>query len=488
MSAAILSTDLHTVDEIAARAAAAAPALAALTPIQRARLLDAVADHLDAAAEELLPVAVSESHLSLTRLTGELARTTYQLRTFRDLLVRGYFLEATIEHANPNATLGPSPDLRRILRPIGPVAVFSASNFPFAFSVAGGDTASALAAGCPVVVKAHSGHPRLSALTAEVVSAALDEASAPMGSFAVIYGQNAGVHLLGHDAIAAGAFTGSTSGGRALFNVASARRLPIPFYGELGSVNPVFVTREAVSARGREIVAGFVASYTLGAGQFCTKPGIIFLPSGHGLNGALSDAVGKVAPSPLLNNRIASGYQDLAGGFDNTAGVRCLALGTETENGFTPSLYSTSADILMEYADVLLEERFGPSSIVVEYDDAASLVDLARLFEGTLTATIHAQSSMDAAAADLLAVVTERTGRVIWNQWPTGVTVSPAMTHGGPYPSSTSVLHTSVGTTAIRRFLRPVSYQGTPDELLPPELRDGNPLGVPRWVDGELVS
>ncbi|MGY0389417.1 aldehyde dehydrogenase (NADP(+)) [Nocardioides sp. WG-D5] len=478
-------TTADSVDALVAAAAEAAAPLAALPLERRAAQLEAVADALDAHADELVPLAHEETNLPLPRLTGEVARTTGQLRRFAAVVRDGAFLEAVVDHAVPDAT-PPQPDLRRMLVPLGPTLVFSASNFPFAFSVAGGDTASALAAACPVVVKAHPGHPRLSVRTAELVQDALAAAGAPSGTFALVHGLEAGVQALEHPLLRAAAFTGSTSAGRMLFDIAAARPEPIPFYGELGSTNPVFVTRDALAARGAELVEQYVASFTLGAGQFCTKPGLLLLPAGHGLDEALAAATGAVEGSAMLNESLHTGFVDrrrrLSVNSDRV--LHAGADGPAPTSG--PTLLAASlAQVRAERT--LMDECFGPVSLVVEYEDENELVDFAAELDGQLTATVQAEEHEAARLAPLLAVLADRAGRVLWNGWPTGVAVSWAMHHGGPYPATTSALHTAVGASAVRRFQRPVCFQDLPEVALPEALREDNPLQLPRRVDGRLV-
>ncbi|MFE6507991.1 aldehyde dehydrogenase (NADP(+)) [Nocardioides sp. NPDC057767] len=478
-------TTADTVEALVTGAADAAAPLAAMALERRAALLDAVADTLDAHADELVPLAHEETNLPLPRLTGEVARTTGQLRRFAAVVRDGAFLEAVVDHAVPDAT-PPQPDLRRMLVPLGPTLVFSASNFPFAFSVAGGDTASALAAGCPVVVKAHPGHPRLSVRTAELVQDALAAAGAPAGSFALVHGLEAGIRALEHPLLRAAAFTGSTSAGRMLFDIAAARPEPIPFYGELGSTNPVFVTRDAVSARGAELVEQYVASFTLGAGQFCTKPGLLLLPAGHGLDETLAAVTGAVEGSAMLNESLHNGFVDRLRRL-SASSDRVLHAGTD---GPAPSTSPTllAASLAQVRAErTLLDECFGPVSLVVEYDDEDELVDFAAELDGQLTATIQAEEHEADRLAPLLAALADRAGRVLWNGWPTGVAVTWAMHHGGPYPATTSALHTAVGASAVRRFQRPVCFQDLPEPALPEALREDNPLHLPRRVDGRLV-
>ncbi|MDQ1529964.1 MAG: NADP-dependent aldehyde dehydrogenase [Microbacteriaceae bacterium] len=478
-------TTREELDALLDAATAAMPALVASPPAERADWLRAAADALDAAADRLIPLAVEESHLPVPRLTGELTRTTFQLRLFATVLDEGAYLQATIDHADPDWGMGPRPDLRRVLRPLGPVAIWAASNFPFAFSVAGGDTASALAAGVPVLLKAHPGHPRLSAATAEVLLGALRSAGAPEGVFALVTGVEIGRDLVTDPRIAAASFTGSLRGGRALFDLAVSRPTPIPFYGELGSVNPVFVTAAAARDRAEDVATGFAGSMSLGVGQFCTKPGLLFVPAGSGLPDRIAERLRDVGGAPMLNAGIAEGYAKALGGLAAHADVRVLAGSTTPDATPAPTLLATTAEALLADPHGLTEEAFGPTALVVEYADKEQLLAAAAAFDGQLTATVHAVDE-DPDAADLLPLLAERAGRVLVNGWPTGVSVTWAMEHGGPYPATTSVQTTSVGTSAIDRWLRPVSYQSTPDPLLPPPLQEANPWRIPRRVDGVL--
>ncbi|MFB8891423.1 aldehyde dehydrogenase (NADP(+)) [Microbacterium plantarum] len=483
----VADTPIAEVDAFVGLAAEASSAWRAASIAVRGEALRAVADGLDARADDLVLLAGRETHLAEARLRGELKRTTFQLRLFAEVLAEGSWLDARIDHAVADYPMGaPRPDIRRQLEGIGTVLVFAASNFPFAFSVAGGDTASALAAGNAVVLKAHPGHPHLSQLTGEIVTAALSAAGAPVGIFTVIHGTDAGVHALRHPEVRAAAFTGSIAGGRALFDIAMSRPEPIPFYGELGSVNPAFVTRGAAESRPAEIAEQFVASVVGSAGQLCTKPGLLLVPAGSGVVDALASIV-LPGPAPLLNDSIASGFRralDAAAGHD---GVDVLA-GTSSSGDDAPpapALLRTTAAAVIADPDALVSEMFGPAALVAEYDDDAQLVAVAKLLEGQLTATIVAEEG-DAVAAELLPVLATKAGRVLWNQWPTGVSVTWAQQHGGPYPATTAVGTTSVGTAAITRFLRPVAYQNVPEALLPAALQEANPLGIPRRVDGIL--
>ncbi len=473
-----------TLDEVATAARAAFATTVASTAAGRAAWLTAIADALDAAGDELIALADEESHLGTPRLTGELARTTAQLRLFAAAVVEGSYLEATIDHPDPTAT-PPRPDLRRMLRPLGPVAVFSASNFPFAFSVAGGDTASALAAGCPVIVKGHSAHPRLSRRTAELVARALAAAGAPDGIFGHVEGRETGVALVQHPEIRAVGFTGSLHGGRALFDLASSRPDPIPFYGELSAVNPVLITAAALEARADELAAGLAGSFTLGAGPFCTNPGVVFVPAGSDFAARVAAAVGPVASVPMLTDGIATAFADGLAALAARDDVTVVAGDVRQQAGSGSAvLLSTTAAAVRADPGALLAECFGPSTLVVAYDDVDEALAAIRAVGGSLTATVHAEPGEE--LGGILAVLTEVAGRVLFAGWPTGVAVSWAQQHGGPWPSTTSI-HTSVGVTALRRFLRPVAYQDAPETALPVELREENVLGIPRRVDGVLV-
>ncbi|MFE2645751.1 aldehyde dehydrogenase (NADP(+)) [Streptomyces nigra] len=459
----------------------------------RAAFLRTAADRLQAAGEQLVEAADAETALGPVRLTGELARTCYQLRAFADIVDEGAFLDVVINHPDDTAT-PPIPDLRRYKVPLGVVAVYSASNFPFAFSVAGGDTASALAAGCPVVVKAHPDHPALSELVAHVLRTAAAAHGVPAGVVGLVHGFEAGLELIRHPLVAAAGFTGSVRGGRALFDAAAARPVPIPFHGELGSLNPVLVTEAAAAERGEAIGTGLAGSMTLGVGQFCVKPGLVLVPSGAGgdnLVKSLTDAVSNSEAGVLLDHRMRDNF--LAGVAERTGLPEVespVTPGAGGDHTVSAGFLTVAASALAEEGahDVLLEECFGPVTVVVRYDDEAEATRVLSRLPGNLTATV--QLSGDEAAgqgrgADILAELTPLAGRVLVNGWPTGVAVAPAQHHGGPYPATTST-STSVGGTAIERWLRPVAYQGAPEALLPPELRDDNPLGLPRRIDGVL--
>nr|WP_202121909.1 aldehyde dehydrogenase (NADP(+)) [Streptomyces sp. BA2] len=479
------------VDETVRAALAAQDALADRTV--RAAFLRSAAELLDAAKDHLVEAADAETALGPVRLTGELARTCFQLRAFADVVDEGGFLGVVIDHPDSSAT-PPIPDLRRYKIPLGVVAVYSASNFPFAFSVPGGDTASALAAGCPVVVKAHPDHPATSELVAATLRRAAARHDIPEGVVGLVHGFDAGVELVKHPLVSGAGFTGSIRGGRALFDAAAARPVPIPFHGELGSLNPVVVTEAAAVERAEEIGAGLAGSMTLGVGQFCVKPGLVFAPAGAGgdrLLKSLTEAVSDTEAGVLLDHRMRDNF---------VAGVRERGELPDVDAPVTPgagSEHTVSAGFLTVPAaklaaegehDLLLEECFGPVTVVARYEDDAEITAALARLSGNLTATVQLsaeEAAGEGRGAALLAELTPLAGRVLVNGWPTGVAVAPAQHHGGPYPATTST-STSVGGTAIERWLRPVAYQNTPAALLPPELRDDNPLGLPRRYDGRL--
>jgi NADP-dependent aldehyde dehydrogenase len=459
----------------------------------RGAFLRTAADRLEADKERLVATADAETALGTVRLTGELARTCFQLRAFADIVDEGAFLDVVINHPDDTAT-PPIPDLRRYKVPLGVVAVYSASNFPFAFSVAGGDTASALAAGCPVVVKAHPDHPALSEQVAGVLREAAAEHGVPAGVVGLVHGFEAGVELVKHPLVAAAGFTGSVRGGRALFDAAAARPVPIPFHGELGSLNPVVVTEAAAAERAEAIGAGLAGSMTLGVGQFCVKPGLVLAPSGEAgdrLLKSLTDAVADAGAGVLLDHRMRDKF--VAGVAERTTlpDVEApVTPGPADEHAVSAGFLTVPADRLTAEGehDLLLEECFGPVTVVARYDGEDEVRGVLSRLPGNLTATVHLseqEAAGEGRGAELLAELTPLAGRVLVNGWPTGVAVAPAQHHGGPYPATTST-STSVGGTAIERWLRPVAYQNAPEALLPPELRDDNPLGLPRRFNGRL--
>ncbi len=477
------------VAELCQTAAGVAAELDAAGRSGRAGMLRAMSDALDAGRDELVATADRETALGVPRLDGELTRTTFQLRFFAEVIEDGGYLEAVIDHASPTP-MGPRPDLRRILRPIGPVAVFGASNFPFAFSVPGGDTASALAAGCPVVVKAHEAHPDTSAGCAAALRAGAVAAGISAGVVSLVHGVQAGADLVRDPRIQAVGFTGSVRGGRFLADLAAARPAPVPFYGELGAVNPLVICPAAAAARAGSIASGLAGSFTLGVGQFCTKPGLAFVPSGAegdeliaALAGEVQARAGGVMLSPNVHRGFAEGSAMLRG----AAGVTVLAQGTAPagDRWGSPLLLLADSGAL---SGAVLEECFGPVLVIVRYDSASHLFEAIGRVGPALTATVHAEPDDLDLAGRLTGYFAGRVGRIVWNGYPTGVAVAWAIHHGGPYPATTDVLHTSVGAGAIKRWLRPVAYQDVPAALLPPELADEVPadFALPRRVDGQF--
>jgi NADP-dependent aldehyde dehydrogenase len=458
----------------------------------RAAMLRAMASALEDRGEAIIEVAGRETALGPQRLSGELVRTSFQLRSFADVVDEGAYLEATIDHAGPTP-MGPRPDLRRMLRPLGPVAVFGASNFPFAFSVPGGDTASALAAGCPVIAKVHEAHPATSGMARDALLEGARSVGVSSGVLGLVFGQEAGAELVKHPALQAVGFTGSLAVGKFLHGLASSRPSPIPFYGELGALNAVVVCEQAARSRGAEIAKGLVGSFTLGVGQFCTKPGLVLVPAteaGRHLVDALAHEVGGTAAGVMLSARTAKGFATRANALRLLEGLSVLAEAAEPglHEGYwrRPLLLRADAD---NVAGPVLEECFGPVLVVVEYDGPGQLNELVERLGPALTGTVQADAGDEEQARAVLGQFSSKVGRVVWNGYPTGVAVAWAMHHGGPYPATVGSIHTSVGQTAVRRWLRPLCYQDVPEALLPPELHDatGPPDAVPRRVDGVLI-
>lgn len=445
------------------------------TRAERAAFLNKIADEIEARADQITKIGSEESGLPEARLQGERGRTTGQLRLFASHIEKGDYLDRRHDVALPDRQPLPRPDIRMMERPIGPVAVFGASNFPLAFSTAGGDTAAALAAGCPVVVKGHQAHPGTGEIIAQAIDAAIKATGVHPGVFSLVQGDSRelGSSLVQHPLIKAVGFTGSLGGGRALFDLCVSRPEPIPFFGELGSVNPMFLMPNAIKARGEAIAKGWAGSLTMGAGQFCTNPGISIIVKGPDADAFLATAVAALEPvgaQTMLTDGIAAAYRKGRDRIRATAGVREVLTSTCDLRNATPYLFvTTGAEWLANHA--LGEEVFGPLGLLVVVDDLAEMEKLAKSFEGQLTATIHMDASDTEAARKLMPVLERKAGRVLFNGFPTGVEVSEAMVHGGPYPASTNFGATSVGTLSIRRFLRPVSYQNVPVDLLPADLQ-----------------
>lgn len=465
--------------EILARAAEAAPVAAAVSPHVRRTWLHAVAAGVVRHAAELVPVAQAETALGVDRLRGELDRMAGQLRFYADVAAEGSFLRATIDAPSPT-----NPPLASVHWPLGPVAVFGASNFPFAFGLLGNDTASALAAGCPVIAKAHPAHPLLSRRLGEIARHALHDAGAPSGIFDVVFGFEVGARLVQAEPVRAIAFTGSQRGGLRLWGLANRRDVVVPVFAEMGTVNPVVVTA-AASGRMAELAHGFVESFTLGSGQYCTKPGLLFAPRGADAPRLVSEAVGAAAPRAVMLT------EDIAGGVTRGVPELCAAgaavVGTVQgpDAGWSAETTVLAAPIeAIREGSRLLEECFGPVAIVVEYADGAELAGALTALQGALAASVFGGGKTDPDLDGLLRLLMDKVGRIIVDGWPTGVAYTWAQQHGGPWPATTRPATTSVGAAAVDRFLRPVAFQATPDHLLPPPLQAKNPWRLPRRVDG----
>ncbi|MBV0912785.1 aldehyde dehydrogenase (NADP(+)) [Anianabacter salinae] len=441
---------------------------------ERAAFLEAIADEIEARGDSLTAMGSAETGLPEGRLEGERGRTTGQLRLFASHIRDGAYLDRRHDAALPDRQPLPRPDLRSVQRPIGPVGIFGASNFPLAFSTAGGDTAAALAAGCPVVYKGHPGHPGTGEIVADAIRAAIEKTGMPKGVFALIQSNTnaAGEALVTHPLTRAVGFTGSFRGGKALFDLAMSRPEPIPFFGELGSINPIFVLPAAAEARAGAIGTAWAGSLTMGVGQFCTNPGVLIVEdtAADALLDAAEAALAAVAPQPMLTTGGAKGYR---GGVDRLAGMDAvrtrLRHDCDGRKG-APALFDVTGDDWLANAD-LADEVFGPSGIVIRVSGPGQMRDIARALHGQLTATLQMDDGDLDVARPLMPLLERKVGRILVNGYPTGVEVADAMVHGGPYPASTNFGATSVGTMAIRRFLRPVCYQNMPDALLPFDLR-----------------
>ncbi len=482
----------NDVDSAMEAATAAASTFALTTGETRATFLERIGEEIMGLGDSLIERAHAETALPLARLTGERGRTVTQLQLFAAMARDGSWVDARIDPAIPDRQPLPRPDLRRMLRPLGPVVVFGSSNFPLAFSVAGGDTASALCTGNPVVVKVHRSHPGTSELVAGAIQRAVESCHLPAGTFSMLHGEGSviGTALVTHPATRAVGFTGSRAAGRALCDAAANRPDPIPVFAEMSSLNPVFLLPGALADRAGEIAKGFAASMTLGVGQFCTKPGLVF-----GIEGALLDsfmagvaeAITAVAPASMLSGDILTAFEHgrdtLSGEAGTTVVARSAAAADAMKTEAAAILMRTDAETFLARPS-LAEEVFGPFSLVVKCHSTEQLATLARGLDGQLTATIHGTSEDLSTAGDLLAILAAKAGRLIINGWPTGVEVCHAMQHGGPWPATSDARFTSVGSAALKRFIRPVCYQDVPQSLLPDALKDGNPLGIMRMVEG----
>ncbi|SEM99845.1 NADP-dependent aldehyde dehydrogenase [Sphingomonas gellani] len=492
LSPRFAEADAHDVADACALAAAAFPAFRDLPPEDRAAFLERIADAIAATGEELIDRAMSETGLPRARLEGERGRTVGQLRLFAIVVREGGWMDVTIDPAMPDRQPLPRPDLRRVNMGVGPVAVFGASNFPLAFSVAGGDTASALAAGCPVVVKGHPAHPGTGEIVARIIRQAVADSGLPAGVFSYLPGTtNAlGGALVADPRIKSVGFTGSRGGGLALVKIANARPEPIPVFAEMSSINPVILFPAAAQARGAALGTAFVASLTQGAGQFCTNPGLVIALANSDLaafEGAAVEALAKAPNQHMLTPGIHNAFQTGVTALEGHAAVETLAKGPVGDgiNQASGAIFTADADAFAADA-ALSHEVFGSSSIIVRAPDIDAVASLVSGLEGQLTATLLFDEEDEPLVAPLIPLLAEKAGRILANGWPTGVEVSHAMVHGGPFPATSDTRTTSVGTLAIQRFLRPVCYQNLPDRLLPTALRNDNPCKVARRVDGTM--
>ncbi|WLG95169.1 aldehyde dehydrogenase (NADP(+)) [Pseudomonas sp. FP198] len=479
------------VDAAAKAAATAYPDYRNLSAEKRASFLDAIAEEIDALGDDFVATVCRETALPAGRIQGERGRTSSQLRLFASVLRRGDFYGARIDRALPDRQPLPRPDLRQYRIALGPVAVFGASNFPLAFSTAGGDTASALAAGCPVVFKAHSGHMATAEWVADAVIRAAERTEMPAGVFNMIYGGGVGEWLVKHPAIQAVGFTGSLKGGNALSHMAATRPQPIPVFAEMSSINPVFLLPEALAVRGEQIAVQLAGSVTLGCGQFCTNPGLVIGLRSPQLSLFLERfcaSMNQQPPQTMLNPGTLASYSRSLGELLEHPGLTHLAGKPQQGNQAQPQVFKADVSLLLKGDALLQEEVFGPTTIVIEVENRTQLAAALHGLRGQLTATLIGEADELLEYRWLTEVLQEKVGRILLNGYPTGVEVCEAMVHGGPYPATSDSRGTSVGTLAIDRFLRPVCFQNYPDALLPPALQNGNPLGIRRLVDGEVTD
>lgn len=452
-----------------------------------------VAAEIDALGPELIVTAQEESHLPEGRLAGEKGRTIFQWKSYADAVERGDSLDASIDTANTERT-PPKPDIRKTNVGLGPVTVFGASNFPFAFSTVGGDTASAIAAGCPVIVKAHPGHPRTSKMMADAISRAVKKSGFPEGTFSHVYCEtNEEAQLLvSHPIIKAVGFTGSYRGGMALVEVAGKRKEPIPVYAEMGSINPVFLLPGKLKTSAGELAKQYAGSLTLGVGQFCTNPGLLIGTDSEDLDGfieVLNEEIKKAVPAYMLHTGIAKAYTENRQKLVSQSGIDILSVATvEAEEGQGAAMVASVNGIDFLINNALQEEVFGPFALIVKCKDAEEVIAVASKLHGQLTATLLATNEDLAGSEELVSIIQNLCGRIIFNNFPTGVEVCKSMHHGGPFPSSSNSQYTSVGADSIKRFVRPLSFQNWPDEFLPDELKNNNPLNIWRTVDNELTK
>ncbi len=488
------SASVNEVNRAVELAVAAAPQWASSSREVRAEFLRAVAAGLEKIASTVIERAKLETGLPEGRFKSELARTCGQMRLFADVVQEGSWVSARIDRADPKRTL-PKPDIRSMLIPLGPVAIFGASNFPLAFSVGGGDSVSAWAAGNPVIVKAHPAHPGTGELVGRVISDAVRSLGLPEGLFSLLFdsGIAVGQALVKHPDVKAVGFTGSLAGGRALMDLAAARPEPIPVFAEMGSINPVFILPRALQERGEHIVAGLYGSFTLGGGQFCTKPGVVFVPktgASEELARKLGERVAEASPFTLLTAGIRTAFVHGRDERKSTGNLRItVGKNGDPDDGsyrVNPVVMETNAETFLANVE-LSEELFGPATLLVSHSNKAQVLEAASKLKGHLTATVHGTEEDFSEFADLISVLQTKVGRLVFNGYPTGVEVSHAMVHGGPYPATSDGRSTSVGTQAILRFCRPVCFQDCPNEFLPAELKDENPFRIWRMIDGEMT-
>jgi alpha-ketoglutaric semialdehyde dehydrogenase len=459
------------------------------SPEKKANFIDAIADEISSLGDVLIVRCQLETGLPEARLKGERQRTINQLKLFAAYLREGSWVDARIDHADPLRT-PPKPDVRSMERALGPVGIFGASNFPLAFSIAGGDTASALAAGCPVVVKAHPAHPGTSEMIASAIRSAIDKCGIHIGVFSMVHGKGfeVGEAIVRNIVIRAIGFTGSFKGGKALFDIANRRHEPIPVYAEMGSSNPVFILPRALKERGQSIAKDLSASFTLGSGQFCTNPGLVFIEKNESseFEKSLAESVSAIVNGPMLTNSISDSFRHSIEKIQKLEAVEVLTVGKNASKNCEVPAYVLRTSVQHFVRDSQLEEEiFGPSTILIHANSKPDMLLAAHKLHGHLTATIHGTKEDLEEYSDLISILEQKVGRIIINGFPTGVEVTHAMVHGGPFPATTDSRSTSVGTNAIRRFTRPVCYQNFPQELLPEELKDSNPLKIYRFVNGE---
>ncbi len=488
-----LNTTIKEIDNLLEKAQEAFFIFKNFTVKQRAAFMHQVADAIEALDDELITTAQAETNLPVARLQGEKGRTVGQWRGYADALASGVVLPVRIDTALPDRQPAPRPSIRKTYTPLGPVVVFCASNFPFAFSTAGGDTASAIAAGCPVIVKAHSAHPKTSGIMAAAINGVIQKAGLPEGLFGHVYSNSFenGTYLVSHPVVKAVGFTGSHGGGKALFDLANKRAEPIPVFAEMGSVNPVFLLEQKLNNAAEEVAKQYAASLTLGVGQFCTNPGIFVAPESPALAtfiNTLAQQISATPAAPMLHKGIAAAYHTNKTNVLQQPAVEVVAQATEGAEGFGNAAIAitTAADFIANKK--LSQEVFGPFGLLVTYKTQEEAAAIAKALEGQLTISIFGETEELANNKTLINIVESKCGRLLFNNFPTGVEVCYAMTHSGPYPSCSDSRFTAVGPDAIKRFARPVSYQNWPDALLPDELKDENVLGVWRTVNGELTK